>query len=331
MAEVDVVESPVSATVRAELAHRGVVDISAVHATASENDTTVLVTSGSGDVVLKMSPDGSSAARMQSALLGAVADRAPELPVPRVLVDDRTGTALDPRGTSFVSTLLPGTPLEDVAVTEELVDTIAVAQAVLLTALEPVDAGAAHVPDTNDWSLDAVGSLAPIVNEYLEQPLRDVALDVISRYRTRIEPELAALPTQVLHADFNLSNLLVQDGALTGIIDFGDAVRAPRIFDVAVTAAYLAMHVGAIDHPLVERYVARIRRLTSLTDAEIALLRTLILCRAVLVLGRGRETASRHPDRAAYQLRYDALAARVLEGAASASHSIHPPHGKKHQ
>ncbi|MDQ1136247.1 4-aminobutyrate aminotransferase-like enzyme/Ser/Thr protein kinase RdoA (MazF antagonist) [Microbacterium sp. SORGH_AS 1204] len=305
-----------------DLVDRGVSGIRSISATPSEADRTLLVRADSGDVVVKEFPADSTAARMQVELLNAVAAGAPALPVPRVIADARTGSDLDATGTVFVSTLLAGRPLEDATVTESLVDEIADAQALLLSALAAVDAGSAGVPPTNEWAIDAIRRHRALFATHLDADELRRAEQVFHAY-TAIEPAVAALPRQVLHADFNLSNLLVTDGSLTGIIDFGDAIEAPRVFDVAVTCAYLAMHLGSLTHPLVERYLDRIAGAAELGTAELALVPTLALCRVVIVLALGRETATRWPDRAAYQRRYDSLAARVL---ADADVSVSPPH-----
>ncbi|WP_346433130.1 phosphotransferase [Breoghania sp.] len=62
---------------------------------------------------------------------------------------------------------------------------------------------------------------------------------------------------QVVHNDFNSENILVDPhnpNRVSGIIDFGDMVRAPRIFDVAVCASYMMegeeVPVEAIFHML---------------------------------------------------------------------------------
>ena len=49
---------------------------------------------------------------------------------------------------------------------------------------------------------------------------------------------LRPLPTQVIHGDANPGNVLLARGSI-GFIDFGDSMRAPRIFDVAIAASYL--------------------------------------------------------------------------------------------
>ncbi|MDN3310171.1 phosphotransferase [Microbacterium oryzae] len=317
--------------VRTLLAGWGIHAVHDVRATASEADRTFLVATDTGVVVLKQSPSGSLAPAMQAALLNAAQRGAAELPVPRLLPHLVTGGPLSPDGTAFVSTLCPGRPLESVAPKDAYIDAIADAQALLLAALETVDAAASHVPDTNEWSLDAVVRHEPLIDRHLAERHRSAAHSIVANYRALAETALPALAHQVIHADFNLSNLLVHDGRLSGIIDFGDAVRAPRIFDVAVTAAYLALWAGSLESPLVARYIDRVGQRAALTCDEMAALPVLVRCRIVMVLALGRHTAERRPDRAEYQLRYDALAERAFDDALALSPSGPHPQRKKHQ
>lgn len=320
-----------AAEIPALLAHWGVTGITEVRETASEVDRTTLVRAASGDVVLKVSPLGSTVPRMQVALLAAAAAGAPTLPVPRLLTDARTGTPLDASGTTFVSTLLPGAPLEDAQLGDALIDAIADAQTALLTALSAVDAAAAGVPASNDWSIDSVLRHAPLIDRHLDPARAAIAHRTVTAYEQQVAPAVALMPARVLHADFNLSNLLVTGDELSGIIDFADAVTAPRIFDVAVTAAYLALREGSVTHPMVQRYLDRMTASCALTADELALVPTLVLARAVLVLVLGRETAADSPDRAEYALRYDTLAERLLVNDATHLPPTDHPHGKKHQ
>ena len=50
------------------------------------------------------------------------------------------------------------------------------------------------------------------------------------------------LPVQVIHGDLNTSNLLLQDDAVIGVIDFGDARRTIRISELAIACAYAMLH-----------------------------------------------------------------------------------------
>lgn len=294
----------------AHLADRGVHGVTSTRDTGSESDRTVLVDAASGPVVLKLS----ASARMQAALLEAVALVDPGLPVPRVLPDG-DGSAVTPtdEGDLFVMTALPGTPLEDVEPWPALIDDLADVQAALVTALRRVDAAAAHVPAGNEWSIESVGQQGHLVDEHTDEPHRPAVHDALDHFRAVLAPELATMPRQVLHADANLSNVLVADGRVSGVIDFGDAIEAPRVLDVAVTTCYLAIATGSFDHPLVERYTTRIGARLDLSPAERRLVRPLATCRLVQAVVLARDTARRDPARADYVLRYDRGAVALLD------------------
>ncbi|TCU43758.1 phosphotransferase [Curtobacterium sp. PhB146] len=292
------------------LAARGVSDVTALRDTGSETDRTVLVAAGSGPVVLKLS----ESSRMQAALLQAVAASAPTLPVPRVLHDEH-GVAVTPTddGDLFVMTAVPGVPLEDVDVWPALVDDLVDVQAALVIALHDTDAAAAHVPAENDWSIETVARHEPLIDQVADERHRPAMHAVVEVFRAELAPALAAMPRQVLHADANLSNVLVADGAVSGVIDFGDAIEAPRVLDVAVTTCYLAIALGSFEHQLVDRYTARITAALGLSPAEAALVLPLAACRLVQAVVLARDTARHEPARADYVLRYDRAAVALLD------------------
>jgi len=128
----------------------------------------------------------------------------------------------------------------------------------LARALRDVDSPAAH--RTFAWDLQSFGRLE-------------------HGYDVRL-PELSGLPHQVIHNDFHPGNLLV-DGAsedfVTGILDFGDAVYAPRVQDLAVALAYLVPESGDPE-PTVTAFV---RGYGDLTPAELDVLPRLIAARLV--------------------------------------------------
>ncbi|MBF4582816.1 phosphotransferase [Curtobacterium sp. VKM Ac-2865] len=294
----------------AHLRTRGVSGVTGMRDTGSETDRTVLVDAASGPVVLKLS----DSAHMQAALLQAVAASDPTVPVPRVLPDgDGSAVSATDAGDLFVMTTVPGIPLEDVELWPALVDDLADVQAALVTALSAVPSASAQVPGENDWSIEAVTRHEHLVDDVADERHRAGMHDTVAHYRDALAPVLADLPRQVLHADANLSNVLVADGRVSGVIDFGDAVEAPRVLDVAVTACYLAIALGSFDHPLVERYTARIASALALSPAEESVVLPLAACRLVQAVVLARDTARREPDRADYVLRYDRAAVALLD------------------
>lgn len=86
-------------------------------------------------------------------------------------------------------------------------------------------------------SLEAAGQVPAEVSGQLSGDLA-LARAAAQRFETEIVPQLAGLEEQVVHQDLNDFNLLVSDGQITGIIDFGDARTAPRVAELAIAAAY---------------------------------------------------------------------------------------------
>ena len=84
-----------------------------------------------------------------------------------------------------------------------------------------------------------------------------------------------SLRSQVIHSDANPENVLQCDSGI-GFIDFGDMMRAPLVFDVAIAAAYLRS-----DDPLelVLPFVSAYHRENPLRDEEMELLFDLLRAR----------------------------------------------------
>ena len=73
---------------------------------------------------------------------------------------------------------------------------------------------------------------------------RELAEAVDGRRRELVDevlaraPSLDGLPEQVIHNDANELNVLVSDGVVSGLIDFGDTVWSARVCGLAVAGAY---------------------------------------------------------------------------------------------
>jgi 4-aminobutyrate aminotransferase-like enzyme/Ser/Thr protein kinase RdoA (MazF antagonist) len=89
-----------------------------------------------------------------------------------------------------------------------------------------------------DWINDAL--------DCIKSPDRRVILEKIIRDFLAIKPALIDLPFQPIHNDINDYNILVSGGfsepkIVTGLIDLGDMCVAPRICDLAIAGAYVAL------------------------------------------------------------------------------------------
>ncbi len=69
-------------------------------------------------------------------------------------------------------------------------------------------------------------------------PCQPLVVEVLERYDRNVAPILASLRAQLVHNDMGRHNVLVNgDGAITGILDFGDMTHTPLINDLAVAVA----------------------------------------------------------------------------------------------
>ncbi|PVE11768.1 phosphotransferase enzyme family protein [Streptomyces scopuliridis] len=305
-----------AAVLEREFGLSGAADVTHVY---SEADATYIVSGPSGPThVLKVAAPGRIAdVTLQVSLLAHVERSDPGIPVPRV-VPTRRGEPFCRTvvgGESrlvHLSTFLAGRPLELAALNSRLVTDIATTQHRLQAVLESFPDAGAVVPVRHPWALDAVLDYPPLVEEHLDAGQRAYAESVTARYAALAAGPAARLPRQVIHGDFNLSNLLTAGRRVSGVIDFGDCVIGPRVHDVAIALAYLAMRdIGARARFSAE-YCDRLAALGGLDEDERAMLPLLIAARVVMVLALGRDTARRSPDRAEYALRYDAPAADLL-------------------
>jgi Ser/Thr protein kinase RdoA (MazF antagonist) len=120
------------------------------------------------------------------------------------------------------------------------------------------------------------------------------------RFDAEIVPVMAGLPAQSIHNDFNMENILVDADApdeIAGIIDFGDMVHAPVLFDVAVGAAY---QIGFAGDPVEAmcNFLRGYRTVSRLSDEEIAHLYTAVVMRLVMRLVIPQSRAQLFPDQA---------------------------------
>jgi Ser/Thr protein kinase RdoA (MazF antagonist) len=92
------------------------------------------------------------------------------------------------------------------------------------------------------WDLKHFHRMRPLLDYVDEQHKRSLAEDIFDRFDETVVPLLDTLTSQVVHGDFSPFNILVNPDRpdyVTGIIDFGDVVRTPVIFDISVTMANL--------------------------------------------------------------------------------------------
>ena len=155
------------------------------------------------------------------------------------------------------------------------------------------------------WDLKHFHRMRPLLDYVGEKQKRALAEDIFDQFDEKVVPLLGTLTSQVVHGDFSPFNILVDPDAanyVTGIIDFGDAVRTSVIFDISVTTANLlgADPDNPWDHALqVMDGYRNIRRLPDQEfDALTASAPARLLLRALITQWR----ASQLPQRRDYLL-----------------------------
>jgi 4-aminobutyrate aminotransferase-like enzyme/Ser/Thr protein kinase RdoA (MazF antagonist) len=245
----------------------------------------------------------------QVSVLRHLGDQDPSLPVPRVFpstLGKETGNVIGLDGIQYTTCLigfLPGRLLAAVpprrGVLENVGDTLARLDRALQGFFHPA------LGQRLAWDVRRLPELAEHVQYIESSSVRGDIESVMGAFRNRA-PALGALRSQAIHGDCHGQNLLVDPvgGKVSGILDFGDMIHAPRILEPAVTMSELLTEglapLAAVSAVL-EAYALR----QPLDGAEIEVLFDLIAARhAVTLLVH------------AWRGRHDPAGARVLDQSA---------------
>ena len=127
------------------------------------------------------------------------------------------------------------------------------------------------------WDLQRVRELRDLLDAVDDTAVKDELTRVIDDYESHVVPALPALRAQVIHSDANPENVLVTEEGL-GFIDFGDIIKAPLVFDVAIAASYMRAP-GEDPTALIEPFIAGYHAVLPLHAIETGLLFDLIRAR----------------------------------------------------
>lgn len=164
------------------------------------------------------------------------------------------------------------------------------------------------------WDMTHASAMRELLPSFGSAASRQHLERAIDRFEQQVLPVMDELPKQVIHNDFNIENILTDADhpeQISGIIDFGDMVYAPVLFDVAIAASY---QIGLDDDPLTDicQFLAGYATLKSLNKTEIGLLYPAIVMRMVMRLTITQWRATLFPEHRERMTRHNQLVEKQL-------------------
>ncbi|WP_350333365.1 aminotransferase class III-fold pyridoxal phosphate-dependent enzyme [Coralliovum pocilloporae] len=241
---------------------------------------------------------------MQVKAFEHMADRMPDLPCPRVVPPVKGPSLLtlpDEDGEPRLVWLLNQLPGRCYARVEPKSDALIHEIGTVLggTARALADFQHSGLNRSFKWDLMQAGWIRDRLAA-IDDPVRHALLERICVDFTALEPQLAALPRQAVHNDANDYNIMVHGGLtrpchVSGLIDLGDMCAAPRVCDLAIAAAYIAL-----DHPkpdaAIAALVAGYHAANPLTGAETDMILPLLRARLAVSVVNSTLMAAENPD-----------------------------------
>lgn len=222
----------------------------------------------------------------QESLLNAAAadDRVP-FRTPRLLpsLDGRTHITIDSRYGTYIARIvswIQGPLMSEVTgFGPQLLTSLGEASAHLTRALSGVTVPNGIVD--HRWLIQR----GPEVVDCAVALLRDdgrvkIVRELSRRFNDNVLPRLGQLPWAVIHHDLHDANVILDIGTQTvrGVIDFNDAVYAPRISDLAIAGAYAMLRQDEPEHSFRE-VVTGYRSVAEPTSEELELVGEMALMR----------------------------------------------------
>jgi 4-aminobutyrate aminotransferase-like enzyme/Ser/Thr protein kinase RdoA (MazF antagonist) len=263
----------------------------------SERDATFLIDDGRGGAIVKISNPGEDGAvlDLEAAAIEHVRRIDPELPVARPLAGRATFEGHHVRLFERLRGRTGGPTLSD-----DAVRTYAETHARLNLALRSFF----HPAAGRDllWNLAHTPRLRPLLDAIDDRERRAVAERVLDTFEARVAPRWPHLRAHVVHADFTLGNVLLDENdRIAAIVDFGDCAWSAQVADFAVALASLLRgrqndDVFRVGRLAVDGYASRI----PFEPDELAVLGHLVAARLAMIVAISAWRVRRYPENAEY-------------------------------
>ncbi len=278
-------------------------------ALGSERDQAFLLEDGGAGGVLKISngSEDTSVLDLEEAAIAHVTAVDPDLPVARPLAPRKVFDGHEVRLFERRHGRKAGPELDDAGV-----HGVAETHARLCLALRSFFHPAAGRELL--WDLRSAPLLRPLLRAIADPERQALATRALERYDLRVLPAWPRLRAQVVHGDFNLDNLLLDErGRVTGILDFGDCCHTALAADVAIAlASYLrgrapddAFRTARI---ALDGFSSRL----PLEPPEVEVLGDLVSARLVAIVAISAWRSRRFPENADYIEAWDDDSWRLL-------------------
>jgi 4-aminobutyrate aminotransferase-like enzyme/Ser/Thr protein kinase RdoA (MazF antagonist) len=283
----------------------------------SERDRNFLAEAGGRRLVIKVSNTGDDANQiaMECAAMEHVAAVDPDLPIPRLVPSATGGPVTTVRAADGrthlvrVITALPGDVADLTALPGWFAAEFGSITARLTRALQGFGHPAAY--RRLDWDPRHVTDLRPYADELPDVRRRAPMHRLLDRF-AGLEEATRRLPASALHGDVTLSNLLLQEGNITGVVDFGDLHHTARVAELAISLTSLLRE----SHDLwadAGRFLDGYQRVLPLEPAEVALIGELVLARSAASVLISAWRAPLYPDNEEYLTSLVAGSWRILD------------------
>ena len=271
--------------------------------------------------VLKVSDpqENPASLALQNTTLEHLVRSAPQLPVQRIYRWHNGAHMLalpqsEPPSYARMLAYLPGVPLHQAPSSAGQRQAVGAA----LGALDHALADFKHPVVNNPallWDIHRTPELQAWLPAIADAQSRRWAEWVFGRYVDEVQPLLHTLEAQYLHNDFNPHNLLVDPAdprRVCGILDFGDMVHGPRVFDAAVGMSYQGLDGGGPSLDGMVDFARGYQAANPLSAGELRLLPLLAAVRCAMTLCITEQRAQWFPENRAYILRNHAVASGGL-------------------
>jgi len=295
------------------------IDVASVSPLTSYDDQNFLITASDAEqFVLKISNDGEDfdSLRLQNALMNFLVEKTPSfgLAVPRVvssLSGEEISTHADPdTGRPHyirLVTFIKGVPMCDVSPVPDamLADLGRVLAGVANTfsTFDTHDSGIANALSRGEsWDVRQFSETRSFLGYLQNEKQKRIIIHFFDRFDTVIGPRAKELRLSPTHNDANDANLIVDPShnTVTGLIDFGDAIKTYVVNELAIACAYAMLPSDQPIHTAVT-LVTTFHEVFPLTQAEQDCLCVLVCCRwCVSVLHSARKRATQNSSEHAF-------------------------------